>query len=71
MSDIDFRKDLPIADVRIGPKHSMRIYGFNAADMGVPLVEVRFTDWENLHLTVEQAEAIAAGLLAAAARART
>ena len=70
MSDTDFRKDLPIADVRIGATQAMRIYGFNAADMGLPLVEVRFTYWDNLHLTVDQAEAIAAGLLAAAAKAR-
>lgn len=66
----DFRKDLPVADVRIGKAQHMRVYAFNAEDMGIPLVEVRFTYWDNIHLTVDQAEAIAAGLLKAAAKAR-
>lgn len=68
----DFRKDLPVANIRIGKANEMRIYGFNAADMGVPLVQVRCGAlfYGDLHLTVEQADAIATGLSLAVAKAR-
>ena len=35
----DFRDELPVADIHIGPTHYMRIHGH--ADLGVPAVEVR------------------------------
>jgi hypothetical protein len=66
----DFRDELPVADIHIGPTHYMRIYGH--ADLGVPAVEVlryeRGMD-DILMLTVDQARAIAAALIKAAAKA--
>lgn len=69
---VDFLQDLPVADIRIGRNQHMRIYGATAAEIGLPLVEVRlFRDGSNdsLHLTVAQAEAIVDGLIKAAAKA--
>lgn len=64
----DFRTELPTADIRIGPQSHMRIYGF--ADIEPRLVEVRWDGLlRDLHLTVAQAESIAAGLLSAATAA--
>jgi hypothetical protein len=59
----------PVADIRISPKSSMRIYGF--ADIEPRLVEVRW-EWlpRTLHLTVDQAEAISIGLAEAVSKAR-
>lgn len=67
---IDFVNELPVADVRLGPRMNLRIYGF--ADIEPRLVELRVTYRFNdrMHLTCEQAEAIAAGLLAAVKKAR-
>jgi hypothetical protein len=65
----DFTNDLPVADIRIGSNSHMRIYGF--ADIEPRLVEVRWPGlFRTLNLTVEQAEAISAGLAKAAAKAR-
>lgn len=65
----DFRKDLPIASVRLGPKDDLRVYAFTAEDLGVPMVEVRGGFDQHLYLTVEQAWAISAALATAAVRA--
>jgi hypothetical protein len=65
----DFRCDLPAADVQIGLHSHMRIYGFS--DIEPRLVEVRWSGLlRDLHLTVDQADAIARGLILAAAKAR-
>jgi hypothetical protein len=68
--DPDFRNELSVADIRIGPNSHMRIYGF--ADIEPRLVEVHCGAlfYGPLHLTVEQAEAISSGLAKAAAKAR-
>lgn len=61
----------PIAEIRIGKTLRMSICGFTAQEIGTPLVEVNYSYLIGpLNLTVEQAEAIAAGLLAAAKQAR-
>jgi hypothetical protein len=67
---IDFRDELPVADIHVGPTHYVRIYGH--ADLGVPAVEVRRCERgmdDVLMLTVDQALAIAAALMKAAAKA--
>ena len=66
----DFRDELPVADIRIGPSHDMRIYG--PADLEPPLVKVRVHRHgmdDLLCLTVDQAWAIAAALTKVAAKA--
>jgi hypothetical protein len=66
----DFREELPVADIHIGPTHYLRIYGH--ADLEPRMVEVRRHEhgmdyW--LCLTVDQARAIAAALTKAANKA--
>jgi hypothetical protein len=67
----DFRTELPSADVALGSKQHIRIYGFS--DITPPLVEVRLSCGNLdgvLNLTVDQAVELAAGLERAASRAR-
>ena len=66
----DFRSELPTADVCLGKTSSIRTYGF--ADIEPRLVEMRINRRrvdDVLRLTVEQARALGAGLIAAAERA--
>jgi hypothetical protein len=66
----DFRIELPIADIQIGNRQHLRIYGF--ADITPPLVELRLFRHgceEVIYLTVEQAHGVAAGIATAADRA--
>ena len=66
----DFRIELPTADILIGKRQRVRIYGF--ADITPPLVELRLFHHgceEVTRLTVAQAREIAAGIAAAADRA--
>jgi hypothetical protein len=66
----DFRDELPVADIQIGPTHYMRIYGH--ADPEPPIVEVRRYERgidDELCLMVDQARAIATALMKAAAKA--
>lgn len=65
-------REEPVADIRIGPNNHMRIYGEPKETLGIPLVEIRAGAifGESLHLKIEQAEAIAAGLTKAVAKAR-
>ena len=66
----DFRIELPTADILIGKRQHMRIYGFG--DITPPLVELRLFHHgceEVIRLTVAQAREIAAGIAAAADRA--
>jgi hypothetical protein len=63
----DFRIELPTADVPIGKRQHVRIYGF--ADITPPMVELRLLHHgceEVIRLTVAQAREIAAGIAAAA-----
>lgn len=58
----------PVADIHIGRGVQMRIFG--DAELTPPLVEIRCSDYfENLHLTIDQARELAAGLIKAAAKA--
>ena len=72
-SMIDIRAELPIADIALSRdgRQCVRVYGF--ADVVPPLVELRlrwFGRLDTLRLTIEQAELIAAALIAAAKQAR-
>jgi hypothetical protein len=70
MRSFDFTKELPVADIRIGARSHLRIYGFN--DIAPALIELRGEHLiRPLHLTVQQAEDIAIGLIDAVARARS
>lgn len=62
-------RDVSIASIRIGAHSHVSIYGFTAEQIGVALVEFRYLG-ETINLTVDQADAIAAGLMKAAAKAR-
>lgn len=68
------REDVPVASIvlreAMGLKLAVRIHGFTAAEMGVPLVEIAGPLEDMQRLTIEQAEKIAAGLLLAARVAR-
>lgn len=66
------REDVPLARVVLGPAAGMAvsIYGFTAAEMRVPLVEMTGALEDLNHLTVEQAEQLAAGLQLACRVAR-
>jgi hypothetical protein len=67
----DVLAGLPIADVDIGKRQNVRIYGHD--DLQPALVEMKFQCREvdgTLNLTCAQAEAIAAGLLAAVTKAQ-
>ena len=67
----DFTSDLPTGDLQLGPKNSIRTYGF--PDIDPPLVEMRVEhrgDISTVRLTVEQADLLAAALMKAAQRAR-
>jgi hypothetical protein len=66
------REDVPVARLVIGKGagQAVSIHGFTAAEISVPLVELT-GDLEGLqHLTVGQAEQLAAGLMLAARVAR-
>ena len=71
MSDtFDAISQLPVADIRIGKKQYLRIYG--DPELTPPLIEwrlYRYGQQEYLPLTFEQAENIAAALLKAVAKA--
>lgn len=66
------RQDVPVARVQISKRSDMAvsIHGFTAAEMGVPLVEMQGALEYLEHLTIEQAEKLAEGLLLAARVAR-
>lgn len=68
---VDVLAGLPVTDVDIGKRQHVRIYGHN--DLQPALIEMKFRCREvdgTLNLTCAQAEAIAAGLVAAAPKAR-
>lgn len=65
------REDVPVARLQMGksPHLAVSVYAFTAAELGVPLVEIG--GCEHLrHLTIEQAEKLAEGLLLASRIAR-
>lgn len=66
------RTDVPVARVvlREGDGEWVSIYGFTAAELRVPLVEMTGALEDLRHLTIEQAEQLAAGLMLAARVAR-
>lgn len=66
------RQDVPVCSVTLGPGAGQRVnvYGFTAAEMRVPLVELAGALEHLQHLTVEQAEQFADGLKLAARVAR-
>lgn len=64
------REDVPVARLVLGKTAAISIHGFTAAEMRVPLVEIAGAVEYLHHLTVEQAEQFAAGLMLAARVAR-
>ena len=67
----DFVNELPVADVHIGPRSHLRLYGFSDIEPRLVEIRMRFHGSDGvLNLTVEQAETLAAGLLKAVAKAR-
>lgn len=66
----DFRTELPVADVQIGPASFIRIYGY--ADITPCLVEVHVVHGveQILRLCPHQAEEIGRALIDAAKKAR-
>jgi hypothetical protein len=70
----DFTKELPVADVQLGPTSYVRVYVFD--DIEPTLVELRIVvrhGWPELplNLTVDQASALGSALMAAAHKVRS
>jgi hypothetical protein len=66
------REDVPVVRISLGkqPWQAVSVYAFTAAEMGVPLVEIKGAVDYLEHLKPEQAEKFAEGLLLAARVAR-
>jgi hypothetical protein len=66
------REDVPVMRLSLGRSshQAVSVYAFTAAELGVPLVEIKGAVEYLEHLTTEQAEAFAAGLMLAARVAR-
>jgi hypothetical protein len=60
---------MTVAKVRLGPNVTLTVRAYTAAELGTAMVEMRCAG-DHLHLTIEQAEAIADALVKAAAAAR-